>query len=255
MSVTEGTADEKRSVDDASETMPSLLERHSPHIQELWVRLYRTTVLFAVVFVVAFFTTQPILSALVHVIHLERVTLITTRPFQFVDLSVDVAFFFAYAISVPYLVLQLCLFIRPAVSPREFRLFLLSLPLSLVLFAVGFLYGFGVLFVSLQALADLNLSIGLANYWDIGPFLSSIILTATLLGVLFQLPLLLTFALRARMITKRMLTARRRVVWAAIFIFVSLLPPTDGLSLIIMSIPLIVLFELTLLLNSDAPRG
>lgn len=229
--------------------LAALFDRHSPHLQELWTLLYRAAILFSVTFAAAFFLTQPILTSLIKLVRLEHVTLITTRPFQFLDLAVDIAMFFAFLVSIPYVVWQLCMFIRPAVSAREFRLFLLTLPLSLILFAIGFAYGFWTLFLGLQILADLNIAIGLANYWDIGPFLSGIVLTATLLGALFQLPLIMTFCIRAGMCQLDAIVRRRRAVWAGIFVFVSLLPPTDGLSLIVMSIPLIILFELTVFLN------
>lgn len=232
----------------------AFLAKHGPHLDDLWRRVFRIAVVFTLVFIGGFFAAGPVLAFILRTIVLQGVTLVTTTPFQFIDLSVDVGFFAAFCVVVPYAVWQLCAFVRPAVSPMEYRALLLTLPLSILLFAMGFVYGIGIMVVGLQALADITVSVGLSNYWDIGSFLSSAIVTATLLGVLFQLPLILTFGLRVGALDTTMLIRHRRGVWAGIFMFVALLPPTDGLSLIVMSLPLILLYELTIISNGGRPR-
>jgi sec-independent protein translocase protein TatC len=247
------TSEGRRDTGDES-PVDAFLAKHGPHLDDLWRRAFRVAAVFTLMFVTGFFAAGPVLAFILRTIVLQGVTLVTTTPFQFIDLSVDVGFFAAFCVVVPYGIWQLCAFVRPAVSPMEYRALLLTLPLSVLLFAVGFAYGIGIMVAGLQALADLTVSIGLSNYWDIGSFLSSAIVTATLLGALFQLPLILTFGLRVGALDTTMLIRYRRSVWAGIFMFVALLPPTDGLSLIVMSLPLILLYELTIISNGGQFR-
>jgi sec-independent protein translocase protein TatC len=142
------------------------------------------------------------------------------------------------------------MFLKPALTIRERGLFFSLIPLTLILFIWGFMYGFGLMYYALIVLAEINVRMGIQNIWDIGLFLSQIILTATLLGVLFQFPIVITFIIRTGVFDVTFLRQKRRVAMLIIFIFTSLLPPTDGLSLVAMALPLILLYEVTILVNS-----
>jgi sec-independent protein translocase protein TatC len=104
-------------------------------------------------------------------------------------------------------------------------------------------------------MASLNVSFGLTNLWDISLFMTQIVLTSALLGILFEFPLVMTGLIRLGVFDISLLVAHRRLAYALIFIIVSLLPPTDGLSLIIMSVPMVALYELTILFNRYRRRG
>lgn len=106
------------------------------------------------------------------------------------------------------------------------------------------------MYYALIVLAEINTYIGIQNIWDIGMFLSQIILTSTLLGCLFQFPIVFTIILKIGLFDIDFLKKKRRLAVLIIFIFTTLLPPTDGLSLVAMALPLILLYEITILVNS-----
>lgn len=124
------------------------------------------------------------------------------------------------------------------------------LPLSLLLFLVGFSYGFGILYYALDTIAGLNVSLGIQNLWDIGKFIYEISLTSVLLGLLFEFPIVLTFFVSVGILDVKFLKTNRRVAVVILFIFTALLPPTDGVSLIIMVVPMVVIYEVTIIINS-----
>jgi sec-independent protein translocase protein TatC len=133
--------------------------------------------------------------------------------------------------------------------PKERKIFVLSMPLGVLLFLIGFLYGCGMLYYGIKLIAQTNISLGVVNYWDINTFISQIVLTSSLLGLLFIFPLVITFLIRLGIISVNFLRSKRRHAIVVIFIIVSLLPPTDGLSLILMAAPLVLIFEFTVLFN------
>jgi sec-independent protein translocase protein TatC len=202
-------------------------------------------------FVGGFLFAGQILKAALKLIKLDEVVIATTSPFQFVTVAMDVGFFLAIMVSAPYIVCSFYTFIAPALTRSERVGLLKSIPISLGLFVVGFLYGFGILYYSLGLFADINTGLGIANIWNISQFLSEIFITAALLGFIFEFPLLLTLLVKLRVITAQFLRDKRRIAYFCIFFITALLPPTDVLSLVAMVLPMVLLYEVTILLNSN----
>ncbi len=219
-------------------------------MEDLRRRLYHGVILFAVFFVVGFSSTGIILKKILDLVHLDQVTITTHSPFEFIDISMDFGFFFAIIVCVPYIIYSFYIFIVPALTKNEQIKLLKSIPLSAGLFIIGFSYGFFILYYALEALAFVNTNLGIANFWNIGQFLSQMFITSALLGLVFEFPLILTLLIKLGIITPETLRNHRRAAYFLIFCFVALLPPTDGLTLIAMALPLVVLYEVTVLLNN-----
>ncbi len=234
--------------------LQAYIQTYGEYLEEIRRRLMAIVKFFAVTFGAGFFLTTPALRVLLRAVPLPNVTLAATSPFQLIDLSMSTGFLVASVATVPLLVFHLYSFLRPGLQRRERRMFILVLPLAAALFLVGFSYGILTMYFAVRIVADINISLGVANYWDIGTFASQMILTASLLGILFLSPLILTSLIRARMLRTETLAQKRRYVVAGIFIFVALLPPTDGLSMILMALPLIAVFELTIAWNRRFSR-
>lgn len=220
------------------------------YFEELRRRLFLLTKIFVAFFVIGFLATPPIIRFMMEYLNnFNGVKIVTTSPFQLVELAMSLGFFFACIVTIPIFIYHLYSFLKPGLLEKEKKIFILSLPLGLILFCVGFLYSCGMLYFAIKMIAQVNVGLGVANYWDISIFISQMVLTSSLLGILFIFPLVVTFLIRLRIITVQFLKSKRRQAIVIIFIIVSLLPPTDGLSLVLMAVPLILIFELTVLFN------
>ncbi len=191
-----------------------------------------------------------ILKKILEFVHLDEVTIAASSPFQFVNIAMDFGFFMAIMACVPYIIYSFYIFIVPALTKNERIKLLQSIPVSIGLFIIGFSYGFFILSFALEMLASINVRLGIANFWNIGQFLSQMFITSALLGLVFEFPLLLTLLIKLGIITSQLLKDWRRVAYFVMLSFTALLPPTDGLSLIAMTVPLVVLYEVTILLNN-----
>ena len=230
------------------------VNKYGEYLEEMRRRIMILVKVFAVVFVAGFFLTTPGLRILLSRIDLANITIVATSPFQLIDLAMSTGFLAGSVAIVPLFVYHLYAFLRPGLSSGERRAFIFVLPLAFILFAVGFSYGAGTMYYAVKTVAGLNASLGVANYWDIATFASQMILTASLLGLLFLSPIGLTMVVRSGLLSVNALRNKRRHVVAGTFIFVALLPPTDGLSMVFMAVPLIVIFELTILWNRGFSR-
>lgn len=226
------------------------LERFLPYIEDLRRRLYRGVILFIIFFIAGFFSAGAIVKTLLEFIDVEGVTIATPSPFNLTALAMDIGFFLAIVASVPYVIYSFYVFIVPALTRSEKIKLLKSIPLSVILFVMGFSYGFSMLYYALELLASINISLGIANFWNISQFLSQIFITAALLGLVFEFPLLLTLLIKLSIVTTQTLKKKRRIAYFLLLFTTALLPPTDGLSLMAMLLPLVVLYEVTILTNN-----
>lgn len=227
---------------------------YGPYLEDARRRIMVVAVFFGAVLIAGFFASPYIIQSLITLLHFTDVDYAVFSPFQLLSTSMDIGLFLAIVATLPLIIAELYEFLTPGFTPRERATFVAYLMGGIVLFCLGFAYGLAILYSAAWAVSAFNGSIGLANIWDISLFVSQALLTAALLGVLFEFPLILTALLRLQVIPRSALAGRRKVAIAITVCLVALLPPTDGMSLVVMSVPLIALYELTLLLARERKR-
>jgi sec-independent protein translocase protein TatC len=228
------------------------LAKFLPYLEDLYRRLYNCVLLFAAAFIGGFFATGHIVRTILKIVEVEQVVVATTSPFQFAEIAVDTGFLVALICTIPYLVYSLYVFISPALTRREKRYLFQSVPVGIGLFALGFSYGSFILYYAFGVLAAINTDLGIQNVWNVTKFFSQMFTTAALLGFVFQYPLVLSVCIRIGVLDRQVLIEKRQLAYIGIFVAVSLLPPTDGISLIAMALPLMLLYEATILVNKRA---
>jgi sec-independent protein translocase protein TatC len=180
----------------------------------------------------------------------QPVTLGVGEPFT---TTLSVTLVFAAIISLPIILFELYGFVLPAFSPPERRI---ALPLMLAipfLFVLGVLFGY---FVVLPAAvrffqnfnsSQFNILVQANQYYK---FAGTILLA---MGLVFQTPVAILGATRAGIITPKTLAHNRRyaiVACAAVAAFL----PGDVITLLLETIPLYLLFEVSILLASIVAR-
>ena len=231
------------------EDIKASIQKFLPYLEDIQRRFYSSTIIIIFVFFLGFFSSGYLLKKFIFYFHVDNVILATTSPFQFANIAIEIGIFCALLIGLLLFMYHFFMFAYSALTKKELKKLLFSIPLSLFLFFLGFFYGFFILFYSFKLLASVNVSLGIQNIWDISLFLSQMAITSALLGLVFQMPLVITLLVRLKIFSVAFLKAKRRLVILLLCILVSLLPPTDGLSLIAMALPLYFLYELTILIN------
>jgi sec-independent protein translocase protein TatC len=227
----------------------SSIRKFLPYLEDIQRRIYVSTIIIIFVFFIGFLSSGFILKNLLKYFQIDNVTMATTSPFQYANIAMDIGIFCSLLFAFLLFMYHFFVFSYSALTKKELKKLLLSIPVSVFLFLVGFIYGFFILFYSFGLLASINTNLGIQNIWDISLFLSQTAITSALLGVIFQAPLILTLLIRLEIVSVAFLKTKRRFVVLLTCILVSLLPPTDGLSLIAMALPLYLLYELTILIN------
>jgi sec-independent protein translocase protein TatC len=217
------------------------------HLDELRGRVIVSVSAFAVAFGLCFWQNDRILDVLNRPLPAGRtpITFSVTEPFM---TTMTVAAYAALVITLPVILYELYAFVFPAFSPTERRIALPMLLLIPVLFTAGVLFCyFVVLTPAVHFLLDFNsnqfnIQVRARDYYG---FVSLMMLA---MGLLFQVPLGILGAVRLGITTPQKLRQSRRYALVAIAVAAALLPTVDPVSMIIEMVPLLLLYELSILL-------
>lgn len=223
--------------------------KYTPYLKELQTKLFHVFLTFVTGGVIGFIYYQKILSFVMRLFKMDGINLVLTSPYQFIDLAVNTGLLLGLVLALPLLGYHLLTFVRPALAAREFRLLTRLYPLAVILFVVGFTFGAWIIQLIINLYSQTTLEFSVNNLWDVSHFFNQILMTGISLALIFELPIVLTALIQLKLLKVSILTKSRKYIYAGILIAVAFLPPNDIISLTLLSIPPLLLFELTLLLN------
>ena len=177
-------------------------------------------------------------------------------PLEYVAAQIKVGMVIALLIEFPLILYHILRFVVPALKPGERRWLLMTIPVSLFLFALGVSFSILVLRMSLWMLSLLAASSGVENYWSLSQLISIIVSVALFFGLLFQMPLVLLFLGKVGIVRRETLTRSRKLSYFIIFIFAAVITPTvDPVTMLVVALPMVLLFEISILLMRIMLRG
>jgi sec-independent protein translocase protein TatC len=239
-------------IKDIDQTQAPLLD----HLIELRKRLVRSVLALAVAFGVCLYFADPIFEVLVRPLANAfpegEGRLIYTKLYEAFFVDIKVALFAGFLVSFPVIANQLWAFVAPGLYAREKKAFLPFLLATPLLFAAGAALAYFVVmptafvwFLSFQGEAA-----GLEQEAlpAMGDYLDLVMHFILAFGISFLLPVLLLLLNRAGIVTREQLTRARRYVIVGIFVVAAVATPPDVISQLILAIPLMILFEGSLLL-------
>mgnify|MGYP001565342409 CR=1 FL=1 len=231
------------------ENIQSVVSKYSPYISEIRKRIFFTLFVFVAAMLVGFIFNEKIIRFLIDLLSLKGVNIVFTSPFQFVNLAISCAVTTGLISAFPLLVYQLLSFLKPALRKGEFKMLIGFLPFSLLLFLSGFSFGFLIMKWQIEIFLNQATSLGIGNILDISRLISTVLIVSALMGVAFQFPVIMFLLMRIGVIKHKQLAKLRLWVYLGSFIFAVLLPPDSIIADFFLSLPLIILFEFTLILN------
>ncbi len=157
----------------------------------------------------------------------------------------------------PVIVYQLWKFIEPALYPAERRGVRFGALFASFFFALGIAFGYLVLSpLSLQFFATFQISSSILNEFDISRYFSQLITLTFGAGLLFELPVVVYVLAKLGLVTGDMLKKSWRYAIVVILILAAVITPgTDPLSLIVMSLPLVLLYQFSITMTRVVERG
>ncbi len=225
------------------------LDEYKRYISEAQTGFWLTLTFFVIGVVIGMTFYKQILGVVMSSFNLENINIVLTSPYQFIDLSINSGFFVGIVFATPIFLYFLLRFVEPALKPEEYTLMVQLLPVSVILFIIGFGFGVWVLQYVVDLFSTVSNSLAVDNIWDISGFVTQVVITGLSMALIFQMPTLITSLLRLKIVKHKTIASKRKEVYAGLLLFAAVLPPTDIFSLVILTCVPLFLFEITLLLN------
>jgi sec-independent protein translocase protein TatC len=171
-------------------------------------------------------------------------------------MSITSSFVIGLVVSFPYVVWELWRFIRPGLYNRERKSSRGAVAAISFLFLLG--VGFGYYIMSplmISFLANYTISPMIVNEFDITSYVGTIITVVFGSGVLFQLPVVMYFLTKIGIVTPTFLRQYRKHAVVIILIIGAIVTPSaDPLSQALISLPLYLLYEISILISANVLR-
>lgn len=236
-------------------TVQENINRYFPLLSEVRKRLLFVASIFILSGVIGFFYYEKIIVFIIKLLDLGGVNIVFTSPFQFLNLAISSSLSIGLIVTIPLLIYQLLIFLKPALKVKEYRSVMTLLPVSIVLFIGGFAFGFLMMKYVVTIFFTKSIELNIGNMLDISKLLSQILVTSSFMGLAFQFPIVMSLLMDFKIVSYKIFTSQRPIAYMIALMFAAIMPPTDILSLALLTLPLILLFEFTLLLNKVFRKG
>ena len=217
------------------------------HLGEMRSRFIRVFLVFFIVFILSYCYSDVLCGALLSPLYgLWDGNIIYTNITEPFITHVKVASYFALWLTIPYLFIEIYLFAAPGLYMHEKWCLRVSFFIAPILFALGGAFAYLIVmplawnfFITFS---DIDLYPKLSDYMSIS------LLMMTTFGIMFQFPLILFLLIRFGIVSREFLKRNRRFAIVVAFILAAVLTPPDIISQVMLAIPLILVYELSILL-------
>jgi sec-independent protein translocase protein TatC len=218
------------------------------HLDELRMRIIVCLVVVGVALALCFWQNHLLLEIASGPLPSDHKKLLTFGVTEAFMTTLTVSTYGALILSLPILLYQAYAYLLPAFSRRERRVVLPIMLLAPALFLAGVAFAYFVVMPAAVKFllgfndTQFNVQVRARDYYS---FFSTTLLAC---GVVFQLPLAILAIVRLGIVSVEQLSKNRRYAYLAIAIVAAALPGVDPISMLIEMVPLLVLFELSILI-------
>ncbi|WP_127531104.1 twin-arginine translocase subunit TatC [Paenibacillus kobensis] len=241
------TAEEIRARVQEEGLMP-LLE----HLGELRRRIFWTLLILLVGIGIGLYFAKPLYNFVIEDGPMSGVELHTFSLWDGISMYMKFAFLIALVLVLPFAFFQLWLFVKPALSRKEQRATLRYIPYALLLFLAGLSFSYFVIApMAYDFTKSVSHSMGLIETYGVMQYISFLFNILIPIALLFELPLVIMFLTKLRILNPLRLRKMRRIAYFVMVLIGTIITPPDVISDILVSIPLLVLYEISIFLSSS----
>ena len=215
------------------------------HLEELRIRIIKSIAFIFVSSILIFSFNDNILRFIIK----PAGSLVFIAPQEAFLTAIKIAFFGGLYISSPFILYQIWQFVSVGLERSEKRYALIFGFFSFVFFLLGSVFGYLVIVpIGMKFLIGFG-SEFLVPMISVGKYVSFAMALSFAFGLVFQLPIVILFLTRIGIVTPAFLSERRKYAIVIIFIIAAIFTPPDVITQCLMALPLIALYELSIILS------
>lgn len=228
---------------DGEEAVMPLME----HLKELRTRLIRAAIALLITTMASFAVAKDVFVILLR--PLGNASVQALRPTESLGNYMKVALLCGVILAMPVIVYQLGRFLAPGLTKKERRYLYLLVPGATLCFVTGVAFAYFIMLPAAIPFLQGFLADIIKQDWAIGEYLSFVTSLLFWLGVSFELPLFVYFLAKLGLIDAKTLSKNRKYAIVVIAVLAAIITPTvDPLNMMLVMGPLIILYELGVLL-------
>jgi sec-independent protein translocase protein TatC len=214
------------------------------HLAELRTRIIISILTLAVGVVVGFYYSSPLVEFITRL----PGDLVYLYPGEAFMVHLQVALIVGVMLSSPVVLYQVIRFVVPGLLAKERRILSVGLPLSLLLFVVGIVFAYQVILPLAYKFFLGFSSDSLEPMISIGNYVAFVFRLVLPFGLVFQLPLFVLILTSIGVLSPAFLVRSRKYMILVIVIVAAVLTPPDVISQTLMALPMLILYEVSIVL-------
>jgi sec-independent protein translocase protein TatC len=159
-------------------------------------------------------------------------------------------------VASPFIIYFLWQFVSPGLTARERRMVLPIFGAGVVFFLLGVAFCYlVVLYACLRFFYTYTIQMGIQPDWTIDNYVSFVATMLIAFGVVFEMPVVAALLAKFRLVGSGFLSGKRLVAWFIISIVAAIVTPPDVLSMILLLVPMMGLYEISILITKVIEKG
>ncbi len=223
----------------------------SGHLRELRNRLLVCLVCLTLSFLVGLKFAPDIVTFLTDMGKIHGYAYVYIAPQELLLQYFSVALLVGVCITLPVILYNIWAFIQPGLKKNENVLFMSVMIFGLIFFAIGIIFAYKIMLpFMLYFLIDVSRGSGISASISVANYLSFLFTIFLIFGIVFELPVVSVLLTQMGLLKVKWMRKGRRFIIVIIFFVAAVITPPDIVSQIMVAIPMIGLYELSILISS-----
>lgn len=232
------------------EVIVESVDTFSGHLEALRAILIKSAITIAIIFIIIFSTVSWWFSFIG-----KGADIVVMGPFEVIRFYFRTSGAISIGLSIPFMLFYLWQFVRPRLVPKEMKIMHSLLPLMIVLFLIGLLFGYFVVhpisYFALIGMGEQNFDVLITA----DEYMSFLLVTTIPLGLVFQLPLVFLFLNYLELLDSEIMGNVRKFAYFGLLVITALIAPPDIFSHLLTLSPMIILYEVSIILVKRKEAG
>lgn len=222
----------------------------TPHLKRNFFLICGALLLFTT----SYFIAEALIKFIIKIAKNNGMEVITLAPLETVNLLLVATTYIFIIFLIPLAMVSFYVWARGALYKHE-RKALLTIKYFVFMAILGGAVGYIItLYVILPFVIRLNLNLGIEPISGLENFVMLFVANILIMAILFQLPLVIRILNKLNLVKRAWLSSARKNIYVVLLVLVAIITPTtDAVSLIVIMFPVVLLYELSILLCTRNP--